>query len=365
MRILIPDQVGEANLKRLSDEFPDVSLSLLSIVGHRPLVFRMAAALLKRMLPFPLYLKIQPVVERERRIFLVDGQRLNESLNGIDVLVVNWALDHLAIKQLVAALPNLRWVHSLVTGVDHIDLKDLAEKGISLTSPRAVHAKRIAEFVNALIVSDAKNLFEHFEATRERRPKFMSSRELSSIVVGIVGFGAIGQEVARLALRLGMGVKAVCRSSNPNVQVEGVELCRNAESLLPKVDVLVLALPLTSATQGLIGSVQLQLLRPGAMLVNVGRGGTVNQDALIDALKSGRLRRACIDVVEDPVTGRPAFALPPNHPIYGLKNVIFTSYSSSESANSSEELFGDFLENLSCYVENKPLKTPVNLDIGY
>ncbi len=363
--MLVPEHLGAGRLAQIKTEFPGLDIVVLRIEQNRSMPARLLGAVAKRVLPYSLYQRFRSRLEGVQQTYYLDGERLVGSRPGIEAMVANWAFDAEAAARLVEALPDLRWIHSMVTGVDHFDLSRLAQRGIQLTSPRAVHANRIAEFVMALIYADAKNLFEHFEATRAHRPRFMASREMTSLTVGILGFGGIGQAVARLAVANGLAVTAFIRDKRRVSGFEGVVASDELPQFLEGIDVLVMALPLTEQTRNMIGGPELARMRRGSVLINVGRGGTLCEAGVVEALQSGQLRRACIDVVEDPVSGRPAFAPPQNHPVYRLGNVLFTSYSSSESVNSGEELFLDMMENLHFFMASEPFPAAVDLSQGY
>jgi phosphoglycerate dehydrogenase-like enzyme len=363
MRILVPESMGEKQLRQMISEYPQLEILTFRIEQRRSFFLRVVGALAKRTLSYSIYQRFRSKLEAVHQVCFINGRPLEGSLPAIEILVANWAVDIESADLLVEALPDLRWIHSMVTGVDHFNLSVLRERDIKLTSPRAVHAKRIAEFVLALIFADAKNLFEHFEATRARKPRFMASREMSSLVVGVLGFGGIGQAVARLALSNGMSVKAFVRTSREDFQ--SVSFVSDLGEFLAGIDVLVMALPLTEMTKNLISEREIEMMKPECMLINVGRGGTLCEASVVRALELGKLRRACIDVVEDPVSGRPAFAPPANHPVYRLRNILFTSYSSSESVNSGDELFGDMMDNLRRYMAGEPLPGLIDLERGY
>jgi phosphoglycerate dehydrogenase-like enzyme len=365
MRILVPEHLEPEQRDLLRHSCPGIDLSILRVERSRPFPLRILASAARRVLPYRAYQPLRSRLERADVSVRVDGDVLASPRGGIEALLATWVLDAGTARRVVRLLPDLRWVHSTVTGVDHFDLDALAGRGIVLTGPRSVHARRIAEFVLALVYADAKNVPEHVEATRRRHPNIRSSRELAELTVGIVGFGAIGRAVAGLARANGIRVAAYVRDESRGSGIEGVETTSDLVNLLKMSDVLVLALPLTPRTHGVIGQAEIGALKPDAMLVNVGRGGTIVEEALVRALRERRLRRACLDVVEDPLSGRPTGSPPRNHPFYGLGNVILTGYSASESMNASPELMADFTENLRRYQQGTPLRGRVDLKRGY
>lgn len=364
MKLLVPHQLDPQYLARLRAT-DGVSLAILHIEHQRSFAMQLLAATLKRILPYRLYERLRAKLESSKVSLDIDGTPLETPVHGINALLTTWAFDQRTVARVIRYLPDLRWVHSMVTGVDHFDLEMLANRGIVLTSPRAVHARRIAEFVMAAIYADAKNLLEHTESTRNRRARFLASRELSELKIGIVGFGSIGLAIATLARTNGAQVIGYVRDIARAPTIAGVKVTSDLTTVLRTSDVLVLALPSTRQTRCLIGGTELGLLKPGATLINVGRGDTVEQTALVHALDEKRLRRAYLDVIEDPISGRPSFAPSFKHPLYQVKNIVFTGYSSSESENSTKELFEDFADNLQRYCQERELRNTVDLVAGY
>ncbi len=365
MKALLPSHFNRDHLNQLQSQFPDLGLARLDIQRSRPLVRRLLDALAKRVLSYSTYQRCRHWLEFSRTDYRVDGQPLGDSLPGIDILVAGWQFDRQAVNVLVDKLPDLKWVHSTVTGVNHIDPGQLQARDIRLSAPKSVHARRIAEFVMGLIYTEAKNILAHAEAAQQKRSRFLASREMGSLTLGILGYGAIGQAVARLGLANGMKVSACVRDPARVQHLAGVHLSIDMDSFLAETDVLCMALPLTAETNGIIGADQLSRLKQGAILINVGRGQTLVEKDLITALQQGQLRRAFIDVVDDPLTGRPLFVLPPNHPLFSASGAIFTGYSSSESVNSDTELMDDFIRNLVCYRAQEKLAGQVDLRLGY
>jgi phosphoglycerate dehydrogenase-like enzyme len=170
--------------------------------------------------------------------------------------------------------------------------------------------------------------------------------ELRDTTVLVVGLGEIGREVARLAEAFGMRVLSVRRS-------EG-----NLDELLPQADAIVVTLPLTDETRGLIDRSRIARMREGAVFVNVGRGAVVDEEALIDALESGRLRGAALDVfAHEP--------LPPTSPLWDLENVIVSPHTAALSVRENERVVELFAENLRRYLAGEELLSRINVSLFY
>jgi glyoxylate/hydroxypyruvate reductase len=162
----------------------------------------------------------------------------------------------------------------------------------------------------------------------------------------VVGLGEIGREVARLAEAFGMRVLSTRRN-------EG-----ELDELLPRADSVVITLPLTTETRGLIDRRRIGLLKPGAILVNLGRGPVLDEDALIDALRSGRVRGAALDVfATEP--------LPPDSPLWELDNVILSPHTAAQSIRENERIVELFADNLRRYLAGEELRSRIRTDLFY
>ena len=195
--------------------------------------------------------------------------------------------------------PNLRWIHSLKTGYDHIDLNVLHERGIRLTNGAGTAATEIAEFVIARILEHWKFLPRIAEQQRshEWRPRF--GRALSDCRVVLVGYGPINQEVARLLGPFATRITAVRRSAGtPSPGVEKVMALSNLSDAVNDADVVVAALPSTSTTVHVFDAQMFAAMKAGAFFLNVGRGTAVVESDLVAALESGHLGGAAVDVTE-------------------------------------------------------------------
>lgn len=277
-------------------------------------------------------------------------------------------------------VPQLRWVQVDSAGINLLQGTQLWESEIAITSANGVHAIQIAEHVFAVLLALGRQLplaqrFQmsaHWADTKELEI-FQQPRELAGMTLGIVGYGAIGRQVARLAQAFGMrvlGTKRADRSAkfdgwtpagtgDPNGTIpERFYPLDELHAMLSACDAIVLALPLTKATQHIIGAEELAAMRPHAQLVNIARGGLIDQNALITALREHRLGGAALDVT-DPEP------LPADSPLWKMDNVLITPHISGFSRLYNDRVVELFSENLSCYLRGEPLLNTVQRNLGY
>lgn len=251
-------------------------------------------------------------------------------------------------------LDGARWVHVLGAGVDGFPLDQLGER--FLTCSRGASAPAIAEFVLATMLAFEKDLPGVWIHEPPPRWNAASLGGLRGGVVGIIGLGSIGVEVARRALAFDMTVLAVRRRDAPS-PLAGVQLV-SLDDLLARSDHVVVTAASTPDTRHLLGRGAFAAVKPGAHLVNVARGPLVDQDALVAALDDGRVARASLDVV-DPEP------LPTGHPLYTHPSVRLSphvSWSSPETTRRTVELFA---ENLRRWRSGEPLQGTVDVGAGY
>lgn len=259
----------------------------------------------------------------------------------------------------------LRWVHSAAAGVGGSLYPAMRESEVILTNSAGIHAPPMAETVLGMILHFARGLDFAVAAQRERRwgkPAFEGAdtpvREVAGTTLGLVGFGGIGREVARRARALGMEVLALRRSGAP---AEGVEVLTGEaglEELLRRSDHVVLALPETRDTRGLMDAGRLAAMKEGAVLVNVARGGVLDEEALAGALRSGRLRGAALDVFrKEP--------LPSDSPLWEIPNVLITPHVSATSRGFWRREIDLVVENLRRYLAGERLRNEVDKLAGY
>jgi len=246
---------------------------------------------------------------------------------------------------------KLKWIQLTSAGADHVaDVNLYATDDVILTNASGVYGKPIAEHVFAMILSFNRNIIR-YERNRQncKWAPALPMRDLYGSTLCIVGLGDIGKEVAVRAKAFGAKVIAVKRSvGDCPPYVDELYPTDEIDRVLPQADYLVLALPNTPETKGILSEERIARIKPGAFIVNVGRGTAICQEALIKALQDGRLAGAGLDVT-DPEP------LPEDNPLWKMPNVIITSHTSGFSKQNWDRHARLIRENLSRYVEGKPL----------
>ncbi len=251
---------------------------------------------------------------------------------------------------------RLKWLNSIYAGVDAFPLDLLAQRGVVLTNGAGINAVPIAEYVVMLMLSHAKNYREVVRA-QDRREWLKDSpgkRELFGSKALILGYGAIGQEVEKRLAGFQMDVSKVRRSPGPGVL--GPDEWR---ARLGEFDWIVIAVPATAETEGMIGAAELAAMNSHAVVVNVARGSVINQQALIEALDAGRIGGALLDVT----TPEP---LPADDPLWALDNAQVTMHLSGRAQDRMHQRSAQrFLENLERYKRGEQLEPQVDYALGY
>jgi phosphoglycerate dehydrogenase-like enzyme len=255
------------------------------------------------------------------------------------------------------AAPELRWLQVFNAGVDHPVFQRFVEKGVRLTTAAGSSAEPIAQTAFAGLLMLARG-FPHWLDAQARRawepaPRANAPADLRGQTLVVFGLGAIGSEIARLARAFGMRVIGVRRSPAAGGEpVDELHPPDRLRDLLPSADWLALACALTDETRGAIDEAALALLPKGARVLNVARGGVVDEPALIAGLREGRIAGAYLDVfAEEP--------LPRESPLWSLPNVIVTPHDSAVSRGNERRQTEIFLRNLVRYGRGEPLQNEV------
>jgi phosphoglycerate dehydrogenase-like enzyme len=279
---------------------------------------------------------------RERFIEVRSIDEVEAQLPNADVLVVSrfWRNDW------IERAGRLKFVQAVSAGTEQFDRARIAARGIRLASAQGANAGAVAEHAIGLLLSLTRQL--HLARDRQRdhlwRPMISNpevrEQELRGKTIAIVGLGEIGQRIAMLSKALGMRVVGVNRSGRlAQDVVDSVETIDRIDQILPEVDVVVLACPLTPQTEKLIGAQQLKAMKRNALLINVSRGRVVDETALIEALNSDTIAGAGLDCfVDEP--------LPSTSPLWDFKNAIITPHSGGETRSYETRVIDILIDNL-------------------
>lgn len=262
--------------------------------------------------------------------------------------------------------PKLKWVQTLGTGVEHILDPVFEDQGIILTNTRGCNVVNIAEHVIGMMLSFARGFSELHKRQSQSKwlplgpataPKVF---ELNGSRVGIVGYGEIGRAIAKLARGLDMEVWATRRTNAPDPTGYATKLFQEdgLGEVLSAADHVVIATPSTPGTKGMIGAAQLAQMKPTAYIYNIARGDIIDQDAMIAALKDGKIAGAGLDTT----TPEP---LPPESPLWTMPNVIVTGHTSGSTPRYLARVIELAADNLSRYRTGEPLIKVVDLKAGY
>jgi len=276
--------------------------------------------------------------------------RFAELVAGAEIVLGYPREDPEQIAWLVRTAPGLRWVQGTFAGAG----QQLAAAGlpredverIIWTSSVGIHITPLGEWAMFGILALTKGLPRLEADKRAHRWGHYPVDEVRGTTVLVVGLGEIGSEVARLAEAFGMDVLSTRRNVG------------NLDELLPQADSVVITLPLTDETRRMFDRRRIGLMKPGAILVNIGRGPVVEEEALIDALRSGRLRGAALDVFETE-------PLPEDSPLWDLDNVILSPHTAAQSIHENERIVELFAENLRRYLAGEELRSRIRTDLFY
>jgi D-2-hydroxyacid dehydrogenase (NADP+) len=285
--------------------------------------------------------------------FLEPGQKLSEHLAGVEVLY-----GPLPEADLPKA-DRLRWVQLNSTGVDTMMYEAFARSGIVLTSLGGAITTTVAGHALALLFALARNLHLQRDFQRERKWQAAWGVELESLKLGLLGFGRIGRAIAFRARAFGMDIVAV--DAFPGDPPDGVRAVWGLERLpdfLRQSNALICTVPKTPATRRMVSAAQLELMPRGSFIVNVGRGGVIDESALVAALRSGRLAGIGLDVTE-------VEPLPAHSPLWNEPNVLLTPHSAGFSRNLREKKIRWFADNLKRYIAGEALQGRVDPSRGF
>jgi D-3-phosphoglycerate dehydrogenase len=254
---------------------------------------------------------------------------------------------------------RLEWIQSSAAGMDHCLAPSVVESRIVVSSASGVLADQVAEHTLALTTGLLRSLPVFFRAQQKKEFIRRPTRDLHRATIGIVGFGGNGRRLAEV-LRVFKG-RILATDLFPTDKPDYVEALWPADrldDLLAQSDIVILAAPLTDLTRGMIDARALAVMKPGALLINVARGPLVVERDLVEALRSGRLAGAGLDVTElEP--------LPASSPLWDLPQVIITPHVGGQSATRIDDMTNFFCENLRRWLAGEPLLNLIDKRLGF
>lgn len=278
---------------------------------------------------------------------------------GAEVAVV-WDAEPEAVVAFAATQPRLTWLHTKASGLPPTLAATLTtQRDVVVTNGAGTHGTAVAEHVLAVLLALFKQLPALADAQRARQwVTSPGGRELRGARIGVLGLGDLGVSCVRLLRALGADVVGLSRSGAEIAGVSTVHRPHELVTFLDGLDALVVAAPLTEATRAMVGASELARLAPGAVVVNVGRGPVVDEAALGEALRSGRIAGAALDVYDDEPVG-------PTSPLWELPNLIMTPHCADLTAPTEERCWDLLAENIGRFRAAEPLRNVVDLARGY
>ena len=262
------------------------------------------------------------------------------------------------LERIWRAAPRLRWIHTRPAGVDHLLFADLVQSPIPMTNSRGVFSSSLAEFAAFGLLFFLKNA--HLLLRNQQLAKWAvyEPGALRGQTIGVVGLGDIGRACAAVLRPFGARIVGLRRSGRPDPVADEVVPADRILEMAARVDHVVVATPLTEETHHLVGDRFLGAMRPGSILVNVGRGKVVDETALLAALDQGRVRAAALDVFEQE-------PLPPDHPFWRMENVLISPHTADHTRDWEANTMEPFLENVRRFRDGEVLLNPVDKRLGY
>ena len=277
-------------------------------------------------------------------------------------ILFNWSGSLALFKKAFAMCPNLRWVHSRSVGLERTLFPELIESALPLTNGAGVFSASLGEFTLGAILYFAKDFRRMIRNQMAGVWEAFDVSWASEQTVGIVGYGDIGRAIAERVRALGMSVLAVRRHAPPSKTADPLV----AETYTPerrlemmaRCDYVVAAAPLTRETRGMIGEAEFAAMKPTAVVINVGRGPVIHEEAMIGALSNGRIKGAALDVFDHE-------PLPTGHPFYKLENVLLSPHCADHTPDWLDNAMKFFIEQYERFRKGEPLLNVVDKKLGY
>ncbi|WP_136088667.1 D-2-hydroxyacid dehydrogenase [Auritidibacter ignavus] len=297
-------------------------------------------------------------IENRVEIRLSVAEQLPEKLAGAHGLLL-WDFFSDAVQNAWHTTEQLEWIHVAAAGVDKLLFDELRDSEVTVTNAQGIFDRPIAEWVLGAILAEAKDFAGNYRLKNTKSWKHRETTRAEGAKALVIGTGAIGREIARMLRAAGLNVTGAGRRARDHDEDFGeVVLSEDLIQHVGEFDVMINAAPLTPATTGLIDAEVLAAVKPGAHVINIGRGPSVDEPALITALREGPLGFASLDVfTEEP--------LPQTSELWELDNVMISSHMSGDVTGWREALAEQFLDNAERWLADQPLHNVVDKTAGY
>ena len=298
-------------------------------------------------------------IAREAELRFADSARaLARALPGAQILL-GWNFKAASLRDAWSHADRLRWIHWTGAGVDAVLFPELVESDVVLTNSRGIFDRAMAEYVLGLILAFAKRFQETARDQQQRQWRHRLTETIQGRRALVVGVGSIGRAIARLLTSAGLHVEGVGRRARSNdADFAAIHAQQDLDSALSTADYVVVIVPLTPETRGLIGAAQLRAMKATARLINVARGAIVDESALIDALRTGQIAGAALDVTTvEPLAGE--------SPLWDMPQVMISPHMSGDFFGHYEALAALFMENFQRFRGQQPLMNVVDKRAGF
>ena len=297
-----------------------------------------------------------PEIKEKVEIFIDwDEDNFNSSMSNSDILLT-WNFPTSNLKKVC---PNLKWIHCISAGIEHLLPLDWMFEGLVLTNNSGVHSKKAGEYGLMSVLMLHNHIPKIVSNQKNKKFESLFSTPIAGKTIVVVGTGNLGGAMIRLLAPLGPKIVGVNRRGSAVEGCSEVITADKIDTVLPKADILYLAIPETPGTKNLISRKRLDLLKPSCGIVNIGRQSTMDYDALCEKLKTNKIAGAILDV----------FAPEPielNSKLWQVPNLIITPHVSADDGESYVRLTLDlFIKNLQLFISNKKLVNQIDKDFGY
>lgn len=279
----------------------------------------------------------------------------SEELKNIDIMFCYKAFDSLDIS----LLPKLKWIQLASVGVNQVPIDKVLEQGITITNNKGGFSIPIAEWITLKLLEMVKNSKEFYGKQNEKAWKTDNSLlELYGKTVGFVGTGSIAGEAAKRLEAFGMNIIGLNSSGRSVKHFKKIYSVDKINEFIKHCDFVVIAVPYTEKTHHIINASVFDNMKDGTYLVNIARGSIIDEEALIENLRNGKIKKAALDVFE-------VEPLPKDSPLWDMDNVIITSHNSWGSEMNHKRRFDKFYENMKRFINDDELLNVVDLSRGY